>query len=167
MVCLVLDRVSEFAMGDRLRRQFRFVPEPGAPAQARETIREMLGQRVRQEIVDRTMLMVSELVTNSVRHGGLGPSDRIELRLDLEGGLRVEVVDPGDSFTPRRRELAQPGGWGLVVVEQLAERWGVVRTDATCVWFEVPVAGGIAAAADANQRNTERSRSDDRAGGRA
>ncbi len=88
-------------------------------------------------------LLVSELVTNCVKHAALGPDDRISLRIRRNGRLRVEVCDPGAGFEPsRRRErpVDEPGGWGLVLVQELAERWGMERDrDGTCVWFELPV----------------------------
>jgi anti-sigma regulatory factor (Ser/Thr protein kinase) len=101
--------------------------------------------------VERATLLVSELVTNSVLHGELRPSDQIEVKLHLNGRLRVEVLDPGGSFTPGRSNADEVGGWGLVVVEQLADRWGVVRNDATCVWFELAVAPSSAGHAGGDQ----------------
>jgi anti-sigma regulatory factor (Ser/Thr protein kinase) len=54
-------------------------------------------------------------------------------------GLRAEVSDPGPGFVPRERagELDDPGGWGLVLVDRLAERWGVHNDERTSVWFEL------------------------------
>ncbi|MEA2276214.1 MAG: serine/threonine-protein kinase RsbW [Solirubrobacteraceae bacterium] len=80
-------------------------------------------------------LIVSELVTNSVEHGRLGPEDHIEVRahLDDSGSLRVEVLDDG----PGPPVLTQ-GGLGWRVIERVADRWGVERTGPhACVWFEL------------------------------
>jgi hypothetical protein len=53
--------------------------------------------------------------------------------------LRVEVRDGGAGFVPeRRRERSEPGGWGLMLVEGIADRWGVKRDPTTTVWFELP-----------------------------
>jgi anti-sigma regulatory factor (Ser/Thr protein kinase) len=87
-------------------------------------------------------LLVTELVTNAVRHGGAS-TDR-PLQLDFrqqDGRIRVEVVDPGTDFErpapPANGDHA--GGWGLFLVDQIAERWGVCAAPAgTCVWFELP-----------------------------
>jgi anti-sigma regulatory factor (Ser/Thr protein kinase) len=90
-------------------------------------------------------LLVSELVTNAVRHGGSGEDDLIELELRaLDGGVGVTVSDPGPGFAPEERDapLEEPGGWGLVLVDQMAERWGVVRGERTRVWFELTTAVG-------------------------
>ncbi len=92
-------------------------------------------------------LLVSELVNNAVRHGGAGREDLIELELrKIEGGVGVSVTDPGPGFVPSEREapLEEPGGWGLVLVDQMAERWGVVNDGRTRVWFELSTAGGQA-----------------------
>jgi serine phosphatase RsbU (regulator of sigma subunit)/anti-sigma regulatory factor (Ser/Thr protein kinase) len=85
-------------------------------------------------------LVVSELVTNSVRHAGLGRSVAIALRVThVEGALRVEVTDPGVGFEPGtpRPSIDGRGGWGLYIVERLADRWGVKREgERITVWLE-------------------------------
>jgi anti-sigma regulatory factor (Ser/Thr protein kinase) len=87
------------------------------------------------------LLLLTELVTNAVRHGGAGPEQ--SLRVDVwqwPRRVRVEVVDPGTRFTqlrpgPRRDKS---GGWGLFLVDRIADSWGVTRVAAgTCVWFEI------------------------------
>jgi two-component sensor histidine kinase len=80
-------------------------------------------------------LLVSELVTNSVRHGG---GEMITVHIDMEraGILRCEVIDDGHGFVPRGRDERLVGGWGLDLVEQIAESWGV-REGSTHVWFEL------------------------------
>jgi len=86
-------------------------------------------------------LLVSELVTNSVRHAEVGPEDSIQLNVALEGeNVRVEVVDYGPGFEPPAEagdsEDARDRGWGLFFVTQLADRWGVERGNGR-VWFEI------------------------------
>jgi anti-sigma regulatory factor (Ser/Thr protein kinase) len=90
---------------------------------------------------DDLLLLVTELVTNAVRHAGVGPdgSLRVELRRWPQR-VRVEVVDPGGPFTRDQPRLSrhEPGGWGLVLVDRIAARWGFGhRASGTCVWFEV------------------------------
>lgn len=83
-------------------------------------------------------LMVSEVVTNAVLHGG-GSCD-VELSVAHEDHVvRVEVCDQGDGFVPRPGALdaKREGGYGLYLVEQLADRWGWSRDDHTTVWFEL------------------------------
>jgi len=85
-------------------------------------------------------LLVSELVTNAVRHANLGANDVIGLVVELAGdALRVEVHDPGGGFVPSAPspDPARPSGWGLYLVAELADRWGVDSDDTTLVWFEL------------------------------
>jgi anti-sigma regulatory factor (Ser/Thr protein kinase) len=118
----------------RVARRLRAHPE--AAGEARELIRE-LDVSPRQE-TDATLLL-SEVVTNSVRHAGLGDGDAIEVVLDAGDVLRVEVRDGGAGFELAEPELdpARPSGWGLYLVEQIADRWGVERGPPTTVWFEL------------------------------
>jgi two-component sensor histidine kinase len=105
-----------------------------APSRARRAVRE-LGE-LGPELAERATLLVSELVTNSVRHGA---GDRVRLVLDSEPGrLHCEVIDDGGGFTPeaRSRPATEPGGWGLALVEVMADGWGV-RDGSTHVWFEL------------------------------
>ena len=89
-------------------------------------------------------LLVTELISNAVRHGGAGEGELIELELGATAiGVGVEVSDSGPGFAPKPREgaLDDPGGWGLVLVDQMAERWGVVHDGRTHVWFELATVG--------------------------
>jgi anti-sigma regulatory factor (Ser/Thr protein kinase) len=107
-----------------------------APRHARRVV-EHLGDGIDPEIRADVMLLVSELITNSVKYGGEG-----DLRLQIEARgpkrLRVEVVDQGVGFTPKARDrpVTTAGGWGLHLVEELADRWGV-HEGSTHVWFEI------------------------------
>jgi serine/threonine-protein kinase RsbW len=92
------------------------------------------------------ILLVSELVTNSVRHSNSQLSGgRITIRLlAVAGGARVEVTDAGGPTIPTLAsvppDLAE-GGRGLWLVESLADRWGFEADDTRLVtWFEL--AGG-------------------------
>ena len=92
------------------------------------------------ERLDDLRLLVSELVTNGLRHGGAGGRDWIGLSLSFDGDIvRVEVSDPGPGFEAALRELEPDatGGWGLYLVDRLAARWGVDRGARTTVWFEL------------------------------
>ncbi|MEX2195065.1 MAG: SpoIIE family protein phosphatase [Thermoleophilaceae bacterium] len=94
------------------------------------------------ERLDDLRLLVSELVTNGLRHGSPDAGDWIGLRVHRERELlRVEVSDPGPGFDAALRE-AEPdatGGWGLYLVDRLAARWGVDRDGRTTVWFDIPL----------------------------
>jgi anti-sigma regulatory factor (Ser/Thr protein kinase) len=80
------------------------------------------------------------VVTNAIRHGG-GDDALVRLRiLEQDEHVRVEVRDPGAGFTPPDMDPdpERAGGWGLWLVEQLADRWGISNQGGTCVWFELP-----------------------------
>lgn len=112
---------------------------PDSVGKARDAV-ERLEATIAPKALADLRLLVSEVVTNAVRHGGLGPDATIRLRLVRKAGrLRVEVADPGRGFTPRPRDpdITRPGGWGLYLVEQLADRWGVETKGRTLVWFEL------------------------------
>ena len=78
-------------------------------------------------------LMVSELVTNAFLHG-IGT---ISLRIDVEAdGLRIEVSDEGNVAVAPVPTPGAHGGWGLRIVDQLADDWGVLA-GSTKVWFRI------------------------------
>jgi anti-sigma regulatory factor (Ser/Thr protein kinase) len=112
-----------------------------ASAAARRAVFEGNGA-LPTTVRDDVLLLVSELVTNAVRHAGAGP-DR-PVRLQLRRGLRrvrVAVADEGPGFTWHRTTSAgrkESGGWGLFFVDRLADCWGVERTPTgSRVWFEI------------------------------
>jgi serine/threonine-protein kinase RsbW len=115
---------------------------PGAVAAARDAIKEVADQEQLPRVED-LRLLVSELVTNCVIHGGAGPADRVTVSVERpDDTIRVEVRDRGRGWTKRTRsrELDSdepPGGWGLMLVGELAERWGIDSEQGTCVWFEL------------------------------
>jgi serine/threonine-protein kinase RsbW len=92
-------------------------------------------------------LLVSEVVTNAVRHANLATGDAIELVVELNRRtLRVEVHDPGGGFVPSAPapDPTRPSGWGLYLVAELADRWGVDSDETTLVWFEFDRAAAAA-----------------------
>lgn len=91
------------------------------------------------EVREDVRLLVSELVSNSVRHAGVAPDDLIGVSVEVEKGrLRVEVSDGGPGFKPVSTPSLESGsGFGLRLVDQLAHRWGVLLDDRARVWFEI------------------------------
>jgi anti-sigma regulatory factor (Ser/Thr protein kinase) len=118
---------------------------PEAAATARLALDGLSGSMPARRMRD-LRLLVSELVTNAVRHAGLRHDEHIRLIVDIHGHVvHVEVHDPGRGFTPRRPspDPARASGWGLYLVEELADRWGVEGAGpGTLVWFELDGAGG-------------------------
>lgn len=114
-----------------------------ANAEAPRITRRALAER--PELADPDLrfllnLLVTELVTNAVRHAGLDPDDRIEVRVAAENDVvTVRVTDHGRG--PRTLPLdlgaGRESGRGLLLVTALAERWGVEVTGGTSVWFEL------------------------------
>ena len=110
---------------------------PRAPSQARRWVSEQ-GSDLPRGTLDLLLLLVSELVTNSVRHSGAVPGERLQIALERgDGTIHVDVQDTGPGFD--RCDL-MPGPRGLQVVESGADRWGIDRSGPTTVWFELDVA---------------------------
>jgi anti-sigma regulatory factor (Ser/Thr protein kinase) len=92
-------------------------------------------------------LIVAELAANAVLHGRVpGRSFRLALAVTVQGVLRIEVTDPsGDVLPVRESAAAEPAesGYGLLLVEELADRWGVRRGPVPCktVWAELDPCG--------------------------
>jgi anti-sigma regulatory factor (Ser/Thr protein kinase) len=107
-----------------------------APANARRAV-EAFGANLDPAVVPDVKLLVSELISNSVKYGREG---QVQLIMRSEGPdhVHVEVVDQGVGFVPaaRDRPKTEPGGWGLHLVEALTKRWGV-HEGSTHVWFEI------------------------------
>ena len=83
-------------------------------------------------------LLVSELVTNSVRHAGLAADGVVHISADVTGGvLRLEIDNAGTAGMVAARPPTPEGGFGLHLVEALAHRWGVTREGFTRVWVEL------------------------------
>lgn len=116
----------------------RLRPDASSPAEARRSL-EALRRSLSDLLVDDAVLLVSEVVSNSVRHASLDKSDAIRVRIrGSRSTLHVDVIDPGPGFDPERIELSEgDGGWGLRLLDRLATRWGVERNDETKVWFEL------------------------------
>jgi anti-sigma regulatory factor (Ser/Thr protein kinase) len=116
----------------------RLRPDANSPAEARRSL-EALRPGLNDILVDDAVLLLSEIVSNSVRHASLDETDAIEVRIRGSGSkLRVDVVDPGPGFDPARIQPSKhEGGWGLRLLDRLATRWGVERNEVTKVWFEL------------------------------
>jgi anti-sigma regulatory factor (Ser/Thr protein kinase) len=122
----------------RLERHLAATPE--AAAEARHALEGLPATGFPEGRQSDVRLLVSELVTNAVRHAELTPGDVIRLVVDAgDGVLRVEVHDPGGGFVPvaPAPDPARASGWGLYLVAELADRWGVESDGTTHVWFEL------------------------------
>jgi anti-sigma regulatory factor (Ser/Thr protein kinase) len=110
---------------------------PEAAGQAREELRRM-PLDLDETVHDNLRLLVTELVTNSVRHTCTAAVKLMVLAAPHT--VRVEVADRGPGFKPKapRKPTEREGGWGLYLVDSLADRWGVLSVNgATHVWCEL------------------------------
>ncbi len=122
-----------------------------APSEARHRVLEALGDVLRPEERSNMALLISELVTNAVRHAGMiKQSDVIRVHAAVAPErMRIEVCDGGPGFTPgapRVRSFEDGGGGlGLVLLDRLSTVWGVASGDDVCVWAEFERPMGVAA----------------------
>ncbi|HVL64734.1 MAG TPA: ATP-binding protein [Actinomycetota bacterium] len=124
--------------------RFDVVARPTAPAEARRRLAREVGSVVPDDHLEILKLLVTELVTNALRHSPAGGRDwRIAVDVECSRSrVRVAVRDPGRGF---ERRAPAPGpydvsGRGLFLVDRLADRWGVDNAGGTCVWFELHAA---------------------------
>jgi transcriptional regulator with XRE-family HTH domain/anti-sigma regulatory factor (Ser/Thr protein kinase) len=111
----------------------RFPNDPLTPALARAAL-ATTAIGIPANAFDTAALLTSELVTNSVKHSGSTWIDvAITLRMDA---LRIEVSDQStQAIRPRTAET--DGGWGLMLVGELATRWGIERhRSGNTIWIE-------------------------------
>jgi anti-sigma regulatory factor (Ser/Thr protein kinase) len=115
---------------------------PQAASEARHALaaaEDSLAEHERRPV----LLMLTELVTNAVRHGDGDDRPRgVSVKvMEAEGGVGAAVTNPGTGFDWHGRESddpLEPGGYGLVLVDRMASRWGIDRSSgSTTVWFEL------------------------------
>jgi anti-sigma regulatory factor (Ser/Thr protein kinase) len=116
----------------------RLNPGPEAVPAARNALDGLTGL-LERTVWEDLRLLVTELVTNGVRHGSeRGPVGVCVTLSDHR--VRVEVSDCGRGFSPPDAPMPHAdgtGGWGLQLVDRVAAQWGVDIRDTTCVWFEL------------------------------
>jgi anti-sigma regulatory factor (Ser/Thr protein kinase) len=115
--------------------------DPRAPGAARKLVVQCLERRVDPSALDSAQLVVSELATNSLQHGGAA-MDEVVVSVELmPDWFRVGVQDSGSHAVigAQPPDPGNGGGFGLNLVEMLSERWGVERLAAggTKVWAQL------------------------------
>ena len=119
-------------------------PTVAAPAQARAELTAWLEPQPHDAVlVEIAVLLVTELVTNCVRHARITADEPLRLTASLGATtLRLELWDNGTDGSVTRRAPRPDhtgGGYGLDLVAQLSNTWGVERDDhGTTVWLELP-----------------------------
>lgn len=127
-----------------------------APGRARYEVRELIRDSP-DDILAVATLLTSELVTNAVIHPRQPEEGGVRLRITTSPSrVRVEVFDRGPGFDPERPRRREPdrGGRGLLLVDQLASRWGTRHVEDSphgdergfAVWFELDHAADHASA---------------------
>ncbi len=132
------------AVGIHIDRHLR--REATSVAEAR-TVLQPLERVLDPDTFATLRLLISEAVTNSVRHGAGDDAGVIELSVDASRErIRVEVLDDGAGFECKERAEGgdRESGWGLHLIEVLSDRWGTERNDRMCVWFELTDSGAFA-----------------------
>ena len=117
----------------------RLDPDMGAAGKAREALERLEGE-IERGILQDMHLLVTELVTNSVRHADAAPDEPVHVEVSVTGDhVFVAVEDGGSGFRPSPRSADSPrdSGWGLHLVERLSSRWGVTGHRRTRVWLEL------------------------------
>ncbi|KUN10649.1 ATP-binding protein [Streptomyces canus] len=123
--------------------KWTFPADPGAVRAARTAVRDRLAAWNLDGLADIAALLVSELVTNALRHATGPIGVRLVRPEAVDGVLLVEVSDPlPDPPRERVAALEDESGRGLQLVAHAAHRWGT-RPGVTgkTVWFELSVAG--------------------------
>jgi anti-sigma regulatory factor (Ser/Thr protein kinase) len=120
---------------------------PSSVAVARRRLAaDLVSAGIYESVVCDAALVVSELLSNAIRHAAPLPGSRIRVTWTLnDDALRVAVSDAGSGPLPRVTQApapaAAPGGRGLGIVDSLSDRWGVLRDDGeTTVWAVLPAA---------------------------
>ena len=123
--------------------EISLVALPTAATTARTEATERLAAQLGKRVLEDVRLLVTELITNALRHGALSVGDRVSVKASVDAGVvRIEVRDPGrDGQVAPREPGPRGGGYGLFLVDQLAKRWGVDRRNGTTVWCELAPEG--------------------------
>ncbi|ELS54812.1 SpoIIE family protein phosphatase [Streptomyces viridochromogenes] len=127
--------------------------EPERVAVARQHLRELLHDWGSEDQVDSAVLLLSEMLTNVLVHTDADALLLAEVRGEPgDRRMRVEVTDTSDDLPHKRRpgELASSGR-GLMLIELLADAWGVdPRGEGKSIWFELYESKGADGAAPAD-----------------
>jgi anti-sigma regulatory factor (Ser/Thr protein kinase) len=123
--------------------EYRLAHAASASAEARRIAADLVTGRLPASRANEFVLMVSEVVGNAVRHGEADANGQIGLTLDSEGEvLRVVVTDAAPlefAFDRNTFEKDDLNHLGLLMVDRLADRWGLSFDQQKAVWFEVVV----------------------------
>ncbi len=116
-----------------------FLASDTAPAMGRRVL-EGLGDRVPGAVLEDARLLLTEVMTNAIRHAGLDGTDPVDVLIRPgASSLAVEVGDGGRGFDLGER--LHGAGWGLLLLDRLADAWSVEErpTGGTVVRFRLRI----------------------------
>lgn len=122
--------------------EHRLPHSPDSATIARSLAEEELGPFLTSERAEDLRLLVSELVTNAVKHAPPEPDGMIVLQLERNGdAVRVVVRDGGRHVDPNLAGFDSPtdGHFGLFLVDSRADRWGFSVDGDKGFWFEMDI----------------------------
>ncbi len=126
-----------------MRQEVILPADQSAPVLARSALDNAIPPPVLNERADDARLAISELAANALMHGQLRPGqDTIRLVIDADDDhLRIEMEQSTAAVgvrvvEPRLEDPVRVGGFGLRLVEQTADEWGVETGPPGHVWFE-------------------------------
>jgi anti-sigma regulatory factor (Ser/Thr protein kinase) len=129
------DSGQPLGMGGTLMLTTELPRTPMAGRAARAAV-AVLADRLGPARTEDARLLLTELAANAVKHG----QGTIFLSVEIDDGrARFSVCDDGHAEPHVRPQAGADGGWGLRIVDRLADRWGVTRPG-TLVWFELTAA---------------------------
>jgi anti-sigma regulatory factor (Ser/Thr protein kinase) len=120
---------------------------PAVPESVSRIRRAVADLKLDPPLLDTVRLLVTELVTNSIRHSGIRPDECIRVTASWSGTrLRIVVQDrrtaaPSSVAGTIRPAPGAESGWGLYLVDRLASRWGTASGEEAGYWFELEAAG--------------------------
>jgi serine phosphatase RsbU (regulator of sigma subunit)/integral membrane sensor domain MASE1/anti-sigma regulatory factor (Ser/Thr protein kinase) len=138
-IALLVLRIPPAAVTPLAEVRVQLPGNPDAVPLARRAIEE-LDPGLERALCANLRLLVSELVTNSIRYADAPATAAVELHgIVFHDRVRVEVTDHGSGFEPPTGtpDADSRSGWGLYLVDQLADRWGVTSDGGTGAWFEI------------------------------
>jgi anti-sigma regulatory factor (Ser/Thr protein kinase) len=117
---------------------FSVSSEPFALSAARRSL-EGLRELVEPQVFADLRLVISELVKNSLQHSDRGADSKISFEVSVSNKVRALVTDFGSGFDLWRMKptTERDSGWGLFIVDRLADSWGVLHEQGTHVWLEI------------------------------
>ncbi len=140
---IVFERITRGVADDVT--QLVLPADPRAPSAARTLLGLCIGPQLDARVLSDAQLLLSELVTNSLVHTGIGDDECIVVRIRLDDdALQLEVRNPGVTGTIASNggDLVRGRGFGLDLVSLLSTEWGVRRDGHTAVWAELSRTAG-------------------------